>query len=96
MAEMNKQGEKFLIHSRLEKEEVLKKLLLVKEYERTHQTSRLIKFANQINDELSSKKNKSWEDYFYLCYINDLMYYLPGASHLEKQKIIAYQSLIKI
>ena len=40
MAEMNKQGEKFLIHSRLEKEEVLKKLLLVKEYERTHQTSR--------------------------------------------------------
>ena len=81
MAEMNKQIERFLIHSRLEKEENLKRILLAEEYGKRHETTRLTKLAEEVNKDLEKKKNKSSQDYFYLSYLNDLLYYLPGAQH---------------
>ncbi|MFK8010372.1 MAG: hypothetical protein AB8H03_28720 [Saprospiraceae bacterium] len=80
MAELNKQIEVFLIHQRLEEEEDLKKILLAKEYEKRHQTSRLLKLSESLNNKLEFKKNKSLDDYYHGCIINDLLYYNPEVS----------------
>ncbi len=80
MAELNKQIESFMIHQRLEKEEDLKKMLLAKEYEKRHQTKRLLKLAEGFNEQLEAKKDKGLEDYYYGCFLNDLVYYSPETS----------------
>jgi hypothetical protein len=85
MAELNKQIESFLIHQRLDQEEDLKKIILAKEYEQRHQTGRLFKLAEQFNSQLEGNPNKSREDYFYGCYLNDLLYSLPEVSNQVKE-----------
>ena len=85
MSEFNKQVESFLIHQRLEQEKDLKKILLAKKYEQRHQTTRLFKLAEQFNTQLEQKNNKSREDYYYGCYLNDLLYNLPEVSNQAKE-----------
>ncbi|MEM9822166.1 MAG: hypothetical protein AAF985_13880, partial [Bacteroidota bacterium] len=83
-AELNKQIEQFLLHQELEQSPNWSQLLLAKIYERKHASQRLFKLSEAWQKSLLEKNNKSWEDYLFLCWSNDQLYYLPETTNRWK------------
>ncbi len=74
MGALSKQVEKFLIHQRLEKDGVMSKHLLSKEYLERHQTEWYVKQANGMIKLMESKDVKETEDYLLLALLHEELY----------------------
>ena len=74
MAAMTKQVEKFLIHQRLEKDGILAKQLLAKEYLQRHRNDWYVKQTDGIVKMMDGKEVKETEDYLVLAQMYDELY----------------------
>ncbi|MEZ4935407.1 MAG: hypothetical protein R2788_25140 [Saprospiraceae bacterium] len=74
MGGLSKQVENFLVHQRLEKDELLTKQLLAKEYLERHRNDWFEKQANQLINILEEKDVKETEDYLTLMLTHDELY----------------------
>ena len=85
MAAMSKQVEKFLVHQRLEKEEVLKKKYLAEEFLERHKNDWYHREINSLIKLLEVKKVKETEDYLMLALIHEDLYHESNAHTLLAQ-----------
>ncbi len=77
LAGMSKQVEKFLIHSQVERDEILKKRLLSSEYLERNYNSWYIKQAEELIQLIESKEVKETDDYLMLALVHEELYRQP-------------------